>query len=244
MNKTITINSIRDSLPSKKNKIDKMDIWVYFIIRPLSYYVTWLFLKLRINPNMATVISIFVGVIGSILLISDYQYLRIAAAFIINFWIVLDCVDGNLARFLNKTSKFGEFLDGFSGYVFSTIMYVSIGMSVYFSENVVTIFYEMKWIYILLGCLTSIAIIFPRLIAHKAHTMFDNFKSKTTNKESYSLFYLIGLNVAGVAGFINPLLFVAILTQTLNVFLILYFIIHSLIALYSIYGTFVEIPKD
>ncbi|UJZ87813.1 CDP-alcohol phosphatidyltransferase family protein [Heyndrickxia coagulans] len=137
-----------------------MDIWVYYVIRPLSFFVTWLFLKVKINANLATIISMIIGVIGSFIFIPNGFFFHLIGAILINLWIVLDCVDGNIARFTKKTSTFGMFLDGLSGYFFTTFLYICIGLSVFFSQNYYEPFGEQKWVYLLLGSLTSMRLSF------------------------------------------------------------------------------------
>ncbi|WP_158077249.1 CDP-alcohol phosphatidyltransferase family protein [Caenibacillus caldisaponilyticus] len=243
MDKKITIRNIKSSLPSYKKDIDRLDLWVYYFVRPLSYYFTWVFLKLKISPNFATIISAFIGFIGAIIMAVGTFKLQLTGAILINFWIIFDCVDGNIARFNEQTSKFGEFLDGISGYIFTSFLYTGIGLSVFLSGNKSIVLYN-DWIYILLGCLTSLFTILPRLIEHKAQNLFTEYSSIATNKNNYNIFYKIGLNVAGMAGLSNPLLLIAVITKSLDLYLIFYFVVHLLIALYSIYKTLMAVPKN
>jgi phosphatidylglycerophosphate synthase len=241
----IKLSDIKNSLSPEKKKIDKMDLWVFLCIRPLSFYFTWFFLKLGFTSNMTTILSTVISIIGSVLLIVDDWTIQIIGAVIINLWIVLDCVDGNIARYKRQSSVFGEFLDGLSGYVFTSVLYTSMGVSVFLFENHhFDLLNDEKWLYVLIGCLTSFFTIFPRLVDHKAHTLFKDFKSENTDRKNYNKFYIIGLNVAGMAGFSNPLLLVAVLTKTLNVYLLVYFVLHTGIALYSLYKTLKSVPKN
>jgi len=240
----VSIKKIKESLPAEKNKIDKLDLWVFYFIRPISYYFTWVFVKAKFTPTMATALSMIVGIIGEIVIIPNGRFFHLFGALVINLWIVLDCVDGNIARFKKQTSIFGEFLDGLSGYLFTGFLYTCLGMSVFFSDQSISIFESQKWIYILIGCLTSFVTIFPRLIDHKARTLFFEYQSKTTDKNEYNIFKIIGLNIAGMAGLCNPLLFIAAMTNFLNLYLLFYFFVHSLIAIYSISSTIKSVPKN
>lgn len=239
----VSIQDIKRSLPSKKKKRDKMDVWVYFIIRPISYLFTWLCLKLKISAAGATYISMIIGVFGPLLLLDSNYYTRIVGAFIINFWIIFDCVDGNIARFKKSTSSFGTFIDGVSGYIIMSILYLSIGTSVYLYADTI-LFEERMWLYIFVGALGSIFTVFPRLIEHKASNMFPNYKSKITDKETYGLFYTIGLNIGGIAGLGLPLLLLAYIFRFENIYILFYGLFHFIIAIYTSYNTVNHLRKQ
>ena len=116
-NNRYSLADIINSRSSKKKYIDKIDIWVFTVVRPLSNLLTWLFLKLRLSANQATFISTIVGLLGAVIVIfSESSISTIIGLIVLNFWIVFDCIDGNIARTTHTSSKLGMYLDGISGY--------------------------------------------------------------------------------------------------------------------------------
>lgn len=79
--------------------------------------------NLNINPNIVTVISPFVAVIAAYGFANNYLLL---GCFAILFSGFLDVVDGAVARYHNKSSKFGAFLDSTMDRFADAIIYIGI----------------------------------------------------------------------------------------------------------------------
>lgn len=232
----VSVNDIKKSLPSKKKDRDKMDIWVYYIVRPISYYFTWVCLKLGITAAGATYLSMVIGLIGPLLLLESNYYIQLLGVLLINSWIVFDCVDGNIARFKNKTSLFGKFIDGVSGYIIMSSLYLCIGASVYLNSEV-SLLENQMWVYLFIGAIGSISTLFPRIIEHKATTMFSNYNSDITNKETYNFLYTIAFNIGGIAGLSLPLLLLSYVFNVEHIYILFYGLFHFLVAVYSSFKT-------
>ncbi|TWW13656.1 hypothetical protein LABALGNA3A7_05790 [Dellaglioa algida] len=238
-----SLKQIINSRSEQKKNIDKLDIWVFIVVRPISNLLTWFFLKMKITANTATGLSTIIGAMGTVLLIIPNKKYTLLGLIFINMWIFFDCVDGNIARTTKMSSKTGEFFDGISGYTFLAFLYIGIGVNVYNFYPLTFNGEDMSWMYMLIGSVASMACILPRLMDNKAKTMFVDYDSKITNKDDYSLVYKLGLNVAGVAGLSNPLMIIAFFTGTLNFYLIIYFFIQSGIGLLAIYKTIASVSK-
>ena len=79
------------------------------VYRFLSIVVSPLFLKF--NPNLISVFGLTLAIIGFFIGIKDTENIQLAIfIFIISF--VIDYSDGLIARYQNKTSFFGRFIDG------------------------------------------------------------------------------------------------------------------------------------
>jgi len=70
-----------------------------YLMRPISRIFVYYLAKTKIKPEHVVLISIFIGLFGSFLLIPQTYYLTIAAFVILFFRNILDCVDGDLARY-------------------------------------------------------------------------------------------------------------------------------------------------
>lgn len=79
--------------------------------------------NLNINPNIITVISPFVAVIAAY---GFANHLLILATLAILFSGFLDVVDGAVARYHNRASKFGAFLDSTMDRFADAIIYIGI----------------------------------------------------------------------------------------------------------------------
>lgn len=104
------------------------NIWSTKVIRPLSCYPTWLFLRLRITANQTTIINLLVGLAGCAALALG---LFVAGAVLINVNCLLDRVDGNIARATGTSTKLGGLIDGFSDFLLDMVIPVSVGIGLY-----------------------------------------------------------------------------------------------------------------
>lgn len=80
-----------------------------------------------ISANAVSFGSIPVAVVAGMLLCMPSMTLRVAGAIVLNLWVILDCVDGSLAR-LRGSQPFGDYLDGISGYIAMTGLLVGAGV--------------------------------------------------------------------------------------------------------------------
>ena len=79
--------------------------------------------RLNINPNIVTVISPFVALVAAYGFANKLLILGTIAILLSGF---LDVVDGAVARYHNKTSKFGAFLDSTMDRFADAIIYIGI----------------------------------------------------------------------------------------------------------------------
>jgi len=82
-----------------------------FILRKISKVFTRAALNLKLKPNFVTVVSFLVGVFAAIEF-SHSNY--ISGALLLQLSLVLDCVDGEVARYTKQFSRFGAWLDALS----------------------------------------------------------------------------------------------------------------------------------
>jgi phosphatidylglycerophosphate synthase len=87
----------------------------FYLHRPLARLVGTLLLRTPITPDQITIMSGAAGVLAgvSLWLGADRPPLRLAAAVLLWWSVVLDCTDGYVARTRNQISRTGVILDGF-----------------------------------------------------------------------------------------------------------------------------------
>ena len=82
-----------------------------FVLRKFSKLFTWAAVRLRVTPNQITLISFAIG------LLSAYEFSRgdfwsiFTGALLLQLSIIVDCVDGELARYTRRFSQLGAWLD-------------------------------------------------------------------------------------------------------------------------------------
>ena len=79
--------------------------------------------NLNINPNIVTVISPFIAILAAYGFANHLLLLGCVAILLSGF---LDVVDGAVARYHNRSSKFGAFLDSTMARIADAIIYIGI----------------------------------------------------------------------------------------------------------------------
>ena len=149
------------SLPKKKNS--KSSLWVKWIIRKLSFPFTFLFINLGFSAWGASVLSIFVALAGCAALCIDSALWRVVGVVLVELWLVMDCVDGNIARVKKTSSPMGGCIDAFSGYFITAFVFFSVGVAACYSTR----FTEHAGLWVAMGGLSSAFGLLARLIHQK-----------------------------------------------------------------------------
>lgn len=68
--KRVSVSDIRRSYPSEKARSDLINhLWIYLVLRPLSFYVTPVFINLGLSANAVTGLGLF-PLVGGLVFIS------------------------------------------------------------------------------------------------------------------------------------------------------------------------------
>ena len=110
--------------PIEKRKIEIYMPWV-IIQRIISLPFLGLSIFLKISPNFISLISIFLILIASFLIVLNFLVFGILA---LTLAVIFDCVDGELARVSKKTSILGERLEFLGADFFTMIGIPSIAI--------------------------------------------------------------------------------------------------------------------
>lgn len=224
-----TFKDITSSLTKKKNS--RSSLWVQFWVRKASFPITYLFINTGWSANMVSVLSWFVIFGAAILLCIDNFWCMLAGVILTNFWLVLDCVDGNIARVKKLKSFMGDFYDAIAGYGPFSFTTIALGVAAYHTSFLVPVEYKI-WL-ILLGGVGALANLYMRLVHQKYLNCFfagkkilgelDEITLKDT-EDKRSFAYIreqIDKNF-GVSGLFMPWLFVALFTYTFDIMLACY----------------------
>ncbi len=96
-------------------------------MRRLSIYATWLLAKTPISPNQVTGLMIVCGVAAGAVLALPGFWAALGAALLIQVYLLLDCSDGELARWTGRTSITGVYLDRVGHYFAEAALLIGLG---------------------------------------------------------------------------------------------------------------------
>jgi hypothetical protein len=115
-----------------KPQVGKKSPWyARKVIRRISVYVTWCFLHTNATANQVTILQNVVGFIGFLLLCSAHLGWALLGIALIQLSYVLDCVDGEIARYRKASSVNGIFLDFFNHVTIIPLIPVGLGFHYY-----------------------------------------------------------------------------------------------------------------
>lgn len=236
--KKITIDDIRSKLPREKGGIEKYNLWGH-VLRPVSYYVAWLFLKLGISANKVTGISIIMGFVGCMLLAFGSYGGLIAGALILNIWALLEYVDGDVARYNNSCSNYGAFVDDLNVALISVIFFISIGIGAFNHYPALSLFVIPPFLsinvngytFLILGGLGASFYLFPSYVGAKFISLFSRDQSEIIKETKEhlvgnTLYEIVWLNVRNITGIMMPILLLAVIFRFLGLFVALYALIN------------------
>src|SRR3954471_6979185 len=97
-------------------------------VRRYSPYLTRALLPTRLTPNMVTWGMVVVGIAAAGVLTLPGLGAAIAVVALIQVQILLDCSDGELARWRGQSSAAGIYLDRFAHYLTETLLPIGLGI--------------------------------------------------------------------------------------------------------------------
>jgi phosphatidylglycerophosphate synthase len=97
-------------------------------IRRVSPYLTRAFLRTSITPNGVTWLMIGAGLAAAALLTLPGVWPAAAAVLVIQLQILLDCSDGELARWLDRRSPVGVYLDRIGHWLTEAALPIGLGI--------------------------------------------------------------------------------------------------------------------
>src|ERR1035437_3926121 len=97
-------------------------------MRRISPRATWVFARLGWSPNAVTLAFIACGIAAGVVIAFGGRATAIAAALLIQGYLLFDCSDGELARWSNRTSATGVYLDGVGHYLGEAALLTGLGI--------------------------------------------------------------------------------------------------------------------
>jgi phosphatidylserine synthase len=141
---------VRSSDPDKKEKttkqIQKLSIpklrlkmanrandgfFSVYVLRRFSKLLTWVAVKIGATPNQVTIASFAIGLYAAFLFAQGDFWSILIGAVLLQVSIIVDCVDGELARYTRKFSELGAWLDAITDRVKEYAVFLGLAYGAY-----------------------------------------------------------------------------------------------------------------
>ena len=132
-----------------KGRFFPYDDWRDKVFLPLSIFLTWFFVNIKISANIVSLISGVFAVMGGIMLTSENSYIALIGSFGYMIYYVLDYVDGGVARFNGNIGVGGQYVDW--------IMHVVSSVSIFSGIFIVAYNLHGNWV-VPFGILTLVSV--------------------------------------------------------------------------------------
>ncbi|MFM8192355.1 MAG: CDP-alcohol phosphatidyltransferase family protein [Actinomycetota bacterium] len=99
-----------------------------FFLRKFSKLLTWLAVRIGATPNQVTLISFAIGLYSAYCFAQGTFWQIFLGAILLQVSIVVDCVDGELARYTRKFSQLGAWLDAVTDRVKEYIVFLGLAV--------------------------------------------------------------------------------------------------------------------
>jgi len=133
-----------NKLPLEDRFFDVNDLWYFW-----NVWMVRLLYPTRITANQVTGLSLVMGVLSAISFIWGGESSHLWAGFFLYLKILLDNVDGNLARVRGEESRLGRFFDSLTDFTVSLLVYFSAMFRLVMDTG------EWGWVFLALAALLS-----------------------------------------------------------------------------------------
>jgi len=161
----------------KRNALlGKRDSWLdHYITRKFSTRISWGLLQIypKITPNQVSTIGFLIGFSGTLFFLFGATAIdAVVGAIILFLWLILDRVDGEIARFRKMKSITGLFLELSYDFLIMPLIFIALSVFLY---NIYSIS-----LFLIVGLFVSFSISTTRLIiANQYWALFMTGKCRT-----------------------------------------------------------------
>ena len=163
MDKPTSLAQLREvTQPPEVRTRANAEHWVaHLYLRDLSPYVTWVLLKTPISANGVTALMILTGWATAAALLIPGIWGPILALLLGQLQMLIDCCDGEVARWRKTKSPAGHFLDAVGHYTTEALIPLALGLrAAGFADNSRPI----DWMWVALGAFLAIVIILNKVL--------------------------------------------------------------------------------
>ena len=111
----------------------------HYFHNPIAASIVKILKHTWVTPDQITYLSIFIGLVSAYFFSSGTMQSFFLAGVLLEMVMILDCVDGQLARAKKCVSDWGRLLDGIAGYIIylAILVGIMIGLGKYYGTLVV-----------------------------------------------------------------------------------------------------------
>jgi phosphatidylglycerophosphate synthase len=102
-----------------------------YVLRRFSKLLTWVAIKIGATPNQVTIASFGIGLYAALLFAQGDFWSILIGAVLLQVSIIVDCVDGELARYTRKFSELGAWLDAITDRVKEYAVFLGLAYGAY-----------------------------------------------------------------------------------------------------------------
>jgi len=121
----ITVADVKASFNSRV----RPQIFVRLFARPIAIFLTPMFYNWGVSANTVTVTRCLINLLALAALASGNRYLILAFMVHVYLNLILDCLDGNIARMSETVTYWGKFFDGFADRFLSLLTPAAAGVA-------------------------------------------------------------------------------------------------------------------
>jgi len=237
----ISYREIKASYSMEKREEEKCKIG-YYVLRIPSFAGSWFLANIGLSANHVTIFSIFVSLVGFVLIVFKVDACKWLGAGLLLFRGYLEAVDGNIARYKGPT-KLGAFLDDMGTALCNALLYPAVAMGVYVSRCSLSIGLPVELI-IALGFWASLSRLTANALFQKFRILFSESVARdvipalqtVSFKSLKGTMAIIMLNLTDVTSTVPIILIFATVLGWEDLFVVLYATLNTLIFLYTLYG--------
>lgn len=124
-----TLSEVRASYTPEKAREEWHGDWISALLyRPISFWITPPLLNLGVSASQVTGFALLLALLLPLLALLGNGVAHVWVAALATLFVILDCVDGNIARVRKSASKSGHYLDFVTDLVFRVCLYGALGM--------------------------------------------------------------------------------------------------------------------
>lgn len=240
MKQNETIENILKTYPLTKASFDKLNTpYSYYVLGGISLRLVPIFISFGLRANQVTAVAFLVlfFAFASMAVATFCSWALFLGGILINVVLILDNIDGHIARLKKQTSKFGQFFDTLLTWVHYTLLPVFLGFGLFFAgpewwvlkSNI----FIPIWIWPVTGFVRSICYLFTIILGTESKALLNGqgYEKRIKNKntlifikafvELEALFLVLG-SVFSLVGIIHLVYF------TLHVFILVYVLIKNI----------------
>jgi phosphatidylglycerophosphate synthase len=112
---------------SQKKRWEKQFPANYYLVRPLSFLLTWIIIRITDRPERIVWFGFIVGITGCLFLLGFFYFGAWPGILLLISFSILDAVDGNIARVTGKITYYGKYMDSIVGEIIGSSYFICLG---------------------------------------------------------------------------------------------------------------------